>query len=177
MSGRSRHHKHFRDLHRSMLTQVEKLPLTKSNGSGRGPISPLQESFDRPDEPFPYLEKLVVAIKKYPYAAIGVMISIAAVIVSAITVLAVSIIGGMFLMYGEMKENTALMQEIKNNQKAIEERQLNDGNVMRAYEASNGKRIEFVVGMLSKDAQEKVNQYDRAHPSPLMPEAPEERKQ
>ena len=166
------HFKRLKDSRRRMLREqhIGTEPHIQQNGGSAAKVLHDLLHIPRPDEPFPYLEKLVVAVKKYPYTAIGVMISIAAVIISAVTVLAVSIIGGMFLMYGEMKENTALMQEIKANQKAIEERQLDDGKVMRAYEAANGKRIEFVVGMLNKEAQEKVNQYDRAHPSPLMPE-------
>lgn len=133
------------------------------------PSGALHEILDQPDEPFPYLEKMTVVVKKHPYAAIGAMISIAAIVISAITVISVSIGGGMFLMYGEMNRNTALMQQILTKQEVIETRQLDDGKVMRAYEAANGKRIEFMVGLMTKEQQERMNNYDRIHPSPLMP--------
>jgi len=113
------------------------------------------------------------AAKQYPYAAIGVMISIAGIVMAAVTVLAVSVIGGMFLMYGEMKQNTATMKEnqatmvqILNKQQTIENRQIDDGNIMRAYEAANGKRIEFMVGLMSPDKQRAMNQYNQANPLP-----------
>lgn len=128
---------------------------------------------DQPDSPFPYLETIVAAAKKYPYAAVGVMISIAAVVISAVTVLSVSVIGGMFLMYGEMRQNTATMREnqatmlqILNKQQTIENRQIDAGNIMRAYEAANGKRVEFMVGLMSPGQQRAMNAYNRSNPMP-----------
>lgn len=153
-----------------------------TNAAGRNnrhPIS-LQETKHRdsgpleldlePDTPFPYLETIVTAAKRYPHAALAAMISIASVVIAAVTVLAVSVIGGMFLMYGEMRQNTALMGDILKKQQVIETRQLDDGKVMRAYESANGKRIEFVVGLMTKEQQQRMNEYDRTHPAPLMPE-------
>lgn len=133
--------------------------------------TPNEPTTHDPDEPFPYLEKFMVAVKKYPYTAIGVMIGIASLVIGAVVTVSVAVGGGMFLMYGEMKANTALMTQILNKQTAIEQRQDDDGKVMRAYASVNGKRIEFVIGLLSKESQEKVNQYDRAHPDPLLPDA------
>lgn len=111
--------------------------------------------------------------QKYPYAAIGVMISIAALVISAVTVLSVSVIGGMFLMYGEMRQNTATMKEnqatmvqILNKQQIIENRQIDDGKVMRAYEAANGKQNEFMIGLMSRDNQRTMFEYKRANPLP-----------
>ena len=123
----------------------------------------------KPDWPYPILEKVFMAVKDYPYAALGVMIGIASIVIAAVTVLAVSIIGGMFLMYGEMRQNTALMGDILKKQQTIETRQLDDGKVMRAYEAANGKRIEFMVGLMSPVQRREMNEYDRAHPNNGMP--------
>lgn len=127
----------------------------------------------KPDSPFPFLETVVKSVKDYPYAALSAMIAVAAVVISAVTVLAVSIIGGMFLMYGEMRQNTATMKEnqatmaqILDKQQTIENRQIDHGNIMRAYEAANGKRIEYAVGLMSKADQRAMNEYNKANPMP-----------
>lgn len=146
----------------------------KRNGS-TGELSDLEREYSqiKPDSPFPYLETIVTAAKKYPHAALAAMISVAALVISAVTVLAVSIIGGMFLMYGEMRQNTATMREnqatmvqILNKQQTIENRQIEAGNIMRAYEAANGKRIEFIVGMMSPNQQRAINAYNKSNPLP-----------
>lgn len=171
MSGRSRHFQDFRGLHRSsMLTRVEKPIFTKpTNGNGQSsPAEVLQSELHlpRPDEPFPYLENIMVAAKKYPYAAIGVMISIAAVVISAVTVLAVSIGGGMFLMYGEMKANTALLKTSLDQQVAIE----GQVKVVKTIAQATLARQDFMTGLMTKEQQERVNAYDRTNPRTPAPE-------
>lgn len=108
--------------------------------------------------------------KRNPYALIGIMIAIAGIVVAAVVTLAVSVVGGMFIMYGTMRENTVLMGSILKKQETIEHRQLDDGKVMRAYESANGKRIEFIVALQSKENQRLINEYDAAHPMPTMPQ-------
>lgn len=111
-----------------------------------------------------------MAAKKYPHTALAAMIAIASTVIAAVTVLAVSIIGGMFLMYGQMRELSATQQTILTQYQETRAATENNGNVMRAYEAANGKRIEFLVGLMTSQQQSQVNEYDRTHPTPLIQE-------
>ena len=149
----------------------------RHNGDGNPPnVVQFKESL-QPDWPIPYLETIVVAAKKYPYTAIGVMISIAAVVISAVTVLSVSVIGGMFIMYGQMTKIAATQETILTQYAETRAEVQNTGNVMRAYEAANGKRIEFLVGLMSPQQQARANEYDRTHPQPLVLEKPRTNKE
>jgi hypothetical protein len=149
----------------------------KQHKNGRGIFSPMQSQlqaetpsgFD-PDEPFPYLEDAMVAIRKYPYAALGAMISIAAVVISAVTVLAVSVIGGMFLMYGQMKETTATQALLLTRFEQFDQQHRSDYNALRAYASADLSRTNFLVGLMSAEKQEQANSYDRTHPMPLLPD-------
>ena len=118
----------------------------------------------------------MTAVKKYPHAALAAMISIAAVVISAVTVLAVSIIGGMFLMYGEMRQNTATMREnqatmvqILQKQQTIENRQIDAGNIMRAYEMHNNEKLGVVISLLPPERQAAFYAWSKVHPAPKIP--------
>lgn len=107
--------------------------------------------------------------KKNPYAMLSVIVGIAAIITAAIVTLSISIIGAVFIMYGTMNRMQEQQAGILKELSAIQAQQKDDGNAMRAYEAANGKRIEFVVGLMSPQQQSRMNEYDRTHPIPLPP--------
>lgn len=148
------------------------------NGADKMPSSVhvAEVESSQPDSPFPYLETILTIAKRYPYSALMAMIAIASVVISAVVVLSVSVIGGMFLMYGEMRQNTASMREnqatmvlILNKQQTIENRQIDSGNIMRAYMAHNGEKVGMIVGLLTPDKQRAINSWDKAHPAPQTP--------
>lgn len=157
---------------------------TKASGrhNGDGNTLPSVVQFrepkqDQPDSPFPYLETILTVAQKYPYAAIGVMISIAGIIMSAITVLAISVIGGMFLMFGQMKEISATQKTILTQYQETRADVKETGNVMRAYENVNGKRTEFLISLMDPVQQARYREWERTHPMPLLPAAPKEDKE
>lgn len=113
----------------------------------------------------------MVTAKQNPTATIGLMIGIASLVIGTCVTVALAAFGGMFLMYGEMTRNTALLNQVIATQAVIQQQQDDDGKVMRAYAAVNGKRVEFIIGTLPSDVQERINQYDRAHPDPLLPDS------
>lgn len=104
--------------------------------------------------------------KKYPYAMLTAIISIASVVVICITTLSVAIIGSVFMMYGTMREIQSQQQTQMDQLAAIRVQQRDDGNAMRAYEAANGKRTEFMIGLMSTTQQRQMNEYDQTHPTP-----------
>lgn len=148
MNGKSKHFTDFRRAHRqSMLTQVEKLPLTKSNGSGRGPISPLQESFDtRPVSLWERLfkgEELIVAGREVrgfvvsPFAA-GLITTVVGVLLAASITITITLYSSMSTQIGfqrdmliEMKtrleEKTTAAEKLE-MRRAVEEKQDRDLN-------------------------------------------------
>lgn len=132
---------------------------------------------DQPDSPFPYLETALAVAKKYPYTAIGVMISIAAIVISAVTVLSVSVIGGMFIMYGQMTKIAATQETILSQYAETRADVKETGNVMRAYENVNGKRTEFLISLMDPAQQARYREWERTHPLPLLPAAPRDDKE
>lgn len=115
----------------------------------------------------------MVAAKRHPYAMLTAMISVAGLVIVAVTTLAVSIITGMLLMYGQMRENTAevrsntaLMVTILKKQDSIEAAQTAQGNAIRAYEAANGNRLGIIVGLMSPSSQRAYTAYSQANPMP-----------
>lgn len=111
-----------------------------------------------------------MAAKKHPHTTLAAMIAVASTVIAAVTVLAVSIIGGMFFIYGTVREMSATQQTILTQYQETRAATENNGNVMRAYEAANGKRIEFLVGLMTAQQQARANEYDRTHPTPLIQE-------
>lgn len=136
-----------------------------------------QHQQDQPDSPFPFLEELLRRAKDSPFVVIGVMISIAAIIVGAVMSLTVGFGIFLFTMNGTMHEVKQQQTTSIEQLSEIKKQQTEDGNAMRAYEAANGKRIEFIVALLSKDQQQVINDYDRAHPTPLATRQPGPRKE
>lgn len=126
----------------------------------------------QPDSPFPFLEVALKKAKDSPFVVIGIMISIAAIIVGAVMSLTVGFGIFLFTMNGTMHEIKAQQSTILDTQSAIIKQQVEDGNAMRAYEAANGKRAEFMVGLMSRDQQRAVNEYNQANPIPRMPQRP-----
>lgn len=118
---------------------------------------------------FPYLESISVTAKKNPYAMLTIIVSIASVLIIAVTTLSISVIGSVFIMYGTMTKMQQQQSTIIDQLAAVQKQQSEDGNAMRAYEAANGKRIEFVVGLMTPNQQARMDEYDRTHPIPLPP--------
>lgn len=124
----------------------------------------------QPDSPFPFLEVALKKAKDSPFVVIGIMISIAAIIVGAVMSLAVGFGIFLFNMNGTMHEvkaqQTVILEQLAKTQGDVE----NNGNVMRSYEAANGKRSEYQIGLMTRDQQRAMNEYDQSHPLPKMPE-------
>src|SRR5262249_21137746 len=121
------------------------------------------------DFPFPYVEDIMSVARKYPYAALGAMISIAGIIIGALVTIAISIFIGMFAMYGEMKATTANQVAIQAALGAIQKQQTDDMNAVRAYASNNARRTEYIVAMLSPEGQRRIAQWDHDNPQPELP--------
>lgn len=132
---------------------------------------------DQPDSPFPYLESVLAVAKKHPNGTLMAMIAIASTVIAAVTVLAVSVIGGMFLMYGQMREISATQQTILTQYQETRAEVKETGNVMRAYENVNGKRTEFLISLMDPIQQARYREWERTHPMPLLPAAPKQDKE
>lgn len=98
--------------------------------------------------------------KRNPYAMLTVIVSIATVVIICVTTLSVAIIGGMFIMYGEMKGIRADSAAIS---KMLDKRETED-KVTRTYTASVLARQDFMVGLMTAKQQTQVNSYDRSNP-------------
>lgn len=124
----------------------------------------LQDALDiietKPDPPYPRLEALLTTASKYPVAAIGVMVSIAAIVVGMVVTLAIAVIGGMFVMYGTMNQTTAKLDTVI---KALDEAKT-EQKVMRTYTASTLSRQNFMVGLMTRDQQKAISEYDKGNP-------------
>lgn len=107
-----------------------------------------------------------MAARKHPYAMLAAMISIASIVVVAVTTVAVSIFGGMFLMYGTMRDIQANQAVIIDQQVKVE----GQVSVVKTYSASILGRQDFMIGLMTKEQQERVNAYDRANPRVLLPD-------
>lgn len=129
----------------------------------------LRRADDDPFEYFPYLERIMAGVRKYPYAALGAMIAIAGVIIAAVVTLAVSLFTGMFLMYGQLRETTAKQEQIQSTLMAIQKQQTDDMNAVRAYESNVSRRTEFIVGLMTPANQRSVAEYDRGNPKLDLP--------
>src|SRR6185436_12731633 len=53
---------------------------------------------------FPYLEKIDMVAQKNPYAMLGAMIGIAAIVITAVNTFAIAIFTAAFLLYGTVSE-------------------------------------------------------------------------
>lgn len=112
------------------------------------------------DETFPRLEAFLMTLRKNPYAAIGVMIAIATLVITALSAVAVSMFAAIFMMYGTMNQSTAKLDVVI---KTLDEAKT-EQKVMRTYTASTLSRQNFMVGLMSRDQQKAVAEYDRNNP-------------
>lgn len=123
------------------------------------------------DSAFPYLGQIIVAAKNHPYAMlIGIVTAVGSVLV-AIGTLAVITVGGMFSMYGTMREMKAQQATIIDQQATY----VNEIKVLRTYEASVLSRQNFIAGLMSAESQQRLNDFDRANPVPQLPPVREPR--
>lgn len=114
---------------------------------------------------FPYIEQLVTVSKKHPWGVLAAIVTAVGSVLVAIGTLAVIVVGGMFSMYGTMRE-------LKVQQATIIEQQMvytNEIKVLRTYEASVLSRQNFIAGLMSQDMQKRLNEYDRSNPVPSLP--------
>ena len=133
----------------------------------------MQESWDKEvSEAFPYLEDLGMVARKHPYAMLTAIISIATVVMICVTTLGVSIIGGVFIMYGSMRsietQQTAILSRL--------DQQDNENKLTRTYNATVLSRQNFMVGLMDPKQQKQMNEYDKANPV-RFPDKPKQEKQ
>ena len=145
------------------LTEIKSRHDASPNGNSDA-NKDLQEPLDA-HSAFPYLEKISMTAKKNPYAMLTIIISIASVIVIAVTTLSVSILGSVFVMYGKMSAMENQQQVI------IEKLTTNDSElkVLRTYESSVLASQNYAVGLMDSRQQERMNSYDKANPIPKLP--------
>lgn len=112
------------------------------------------------DTPFPRLEAVLASAIKNPYAAIAAMIAVASLIVTAIVGVAASMFAAVFIMYGTMNQTTAKLDTVI---KQLDENKT-EAKVMRTYTASTLSRQNFMVGLMTRDQQRAVAEYDKNNP-------------
>lgn len=161
--------------HLSVQTRAQKAAGRRSdNGEMPDYGHSLEPEQEQPDSPYPFLEKALSAVKKHPNSALAAMIAIAGTVIAAITVLSVSIIGGMFLMYGQMREVSATQRTLLSQYQETRAEVRDTGNIMRTYENMNGKRTEFLISLMDPAQQARYREWERTHPFPLLPAAPKQ---
>lgn len=143
----------------------------KEHKNGKGVFTVLQETFDGPGSPFPYLEDLMNTAAKYPYSALGAMIAIASVVIAAVVTVSVAMFAGVFLMYGSMREIQANQRVLMDTVVEVK----GQVSVVKTIAQSGLARQDFMIGMMTKEQQEAMNAYDRTHPRPLLPETSEKK--
>lgn len=153
-----------KDLNVDVHTRALRAADRTINGNGKMPTI-----LHGDDPPFPFLEVLVKQAKDSPFLVVGIMISIAAIIVAAVMSLTVGFGIFLFTMNGTMHEIKAQQSTILVQQAKLQSDVDSTGTAMRAYEAANGKRIEFMVGLMTQSQQRAVNAYTMANPLPSVP--------
>src|SRR5215813_639337 len=122
--------------------------------NGQTSAKPLQESLDTA---FPYLERIGMVAKKNPYAMLTIIVSIASVVIIAITTLSVSVIGSVFIMYGKMNTIEAKQETIIQRL----DKQDNEDKLTRTYNATVLSRQNYMVGLMDGKQQQKMTEYDK----------------
>jgi len=112
-----------------------------------------------------------MALKDYPYTAVGIIVSVAGLIVLLLTTLSVSVIGSLFSMNGTMHDIKAQQTLIIQRQEAAYVEQINEAKVARTYATADLARTNFMVGLMTPRQQAAVSLYDKANPLPPMPDA------
>lgn len=113
----------------------------------------------------PFARDFMSATEKHPYIVVGLMITVVGIVMAALVTIAVTVIGGMFSVYGTMNamkaEQAILVQQVAEYR--------NDIKVLRTYEASVLARQNYIAGLMTPDDQRRLNEFDRANPIPNPP--------
>lgn len=163
---------------KDLVDQVSNVHTHNIEGARRRlrPTNGKQGILQEPEAPdgnaFPYLEQIVVAAKQHPYAMLAAMISVASIVIVAVVTVAVATFTGAFLMYGTMRDIQA-KQEMIIRDVAETKGQV---SVIKTLSASTYARQDFMVGLMTKENQERVNAHDRNNPRPLPPALKDEEK-
>ena len=104
---------------------------------------------------------------KYPYSALAAMIAVASLVVGTIVTLGVAGFTGAFLMYGEMTNTRAKLDNILEQQVEIK----GQVSVIKTIHQATLARQDFMNGLMSKENQDALNAYDRTHPRIPVPES------
>lgn len=109
------------------------------------------------------------AVIRIPHSILAVLVTITLALIA----------GGFWLVSSitEMKTNLVTIQQ---NQRDIKTQQSSNLKLMTAYATNETSRIQFMTGLLTKEQQERVYQFDRANPRPQLPDtndSPDERNQ
>jgi hypothetical protein len=168
-SGRRRHCENARkSLHKESMLRVERQRETKTNGNGSASAETvLQEAVGLPRMPLPYLEDIMAVASKYPYSALAAMIAIASLIVGTIVTLGVAGFTGAFLMYGELTSTRTKLDSIIEAQAEIK----GQVSVIKTIHQATLARQDVMNTLMSKESQEQMNAYDRAHPRYPLPDS------
>lgn len=110
------------------------------------------------------------AADKHPYVVVGIIVSVVGIVMAALMTIAITVIGGMFSMYGTMREMQAQQAVIIKQQADY----ANDIKVLRTYEASVLSRQNFIAGLMTPEDQKRLAEFDRANPIPNPPPVREE---
>jgi hypothetical protein len=158
----------------SMSAKIhEYLKPTSSNGQNAATKTLQGSQQDHASTAFPYLEKIQVMAQKNPYAMLGAMIGVAAIVVTAVTTFAIAIFTGAFLLYGKMSGMEVSQRQILEAFNKNEE----EVKVLRTYEASVLARQNYIAGLMDAKRKDQLNQYDKANPLPRPPDKINKEKQ
>lgn len=100
------------------------------------------------------------AADRHPYVAVGIIVSVVGIVMAALMTIAITVIGGMFSMYGTMRAMQTQQETIIKQQADY----ANDIKVLRTYEASVLSRQNFIAGLMSPTEQKRLGEFDRANP-------------
>lgn len=119
---------------------------------------PMPETLHR--HRLPFVRDIMSTADKHPYAVVGVIVTVVGIVMAALVTIAITVIGGMFSVYGTMREmraeQTYILKELTTYQSEIK--------VLRTYESSVLSRQNFIAGLMSPDKQKLLAEYDRANP-------------
>ena len=138
---------------------------------GTGQLADVEAQHGEPEppnpSPLPYLEDIMAIASKYPYSALAAMIAVASLVVGTIVTLGVAGFTGAFLMYGEMTNTRAKLDNILEQQVEIK----GQVSVIKTIHQATLARQDFMNGLMSKENQDALNAYDRTHPRIPVPES------
>lgn len=109
---------------------------------------------------FPFLEQISVTAKKHPYLTLAGIVALVGTVLSAIVGACVILFSSFFTMYGEMRETRAELKSLRSDIAIY----VSEAKVSRTYSASVLARQNFIAGLMSKEAQQRLAEYDRVNP-------------